>query len=37
MAANIEISYPDSLALSLKMNDKEFGAEMKTLSLVKLF
>lgn len=37
MAANIEISYPDSLALSLKMDDKEFGTEMKTLSLVKLF
>lgn len=32
MAATIEISYPESLALSLKMGDKEFEKEIKTLS-----
>lgn len=37
MASTIAISYPESLALSLKMGDKEFGQEMKTLSLVKLY
>lgn len=37
MGANVEISYPNSLALSLKMDDKEFRDEMKTLSLVKLY
>lgn len=37
MAATIEISYPESLALSLKMGDKEFEKEIKTLSLVKLY
>lgn len=37
MASTIAISYPESLALSLKMGDKEFENEMKTLSLVKLY
>ncbi|WP_345027541.1 UPF0175 family protein [Ravibacter arvi] len=37
MAATIEISYPESLALSLKMGSKEFEKEIKTLSLVKLY
>ena len=35
--ATIAISYPESLALSLKMGDKEFEKEIKTLSLVKLY
>lgn len=37
MGANVEILYPNSLALSLKMDDREFRDEMKTLSLVKLY
>lgn len=37
MASTIAISYPESLALSLKMGDREFEQEMKTLSLVKLY
>lgn len=37
MASTIAISYPESLALSLKMDNKEFENEMKTLSLVKLY
>ena len=37
MGATIAISYPESLALSLKMGDKEFEKEIKTLSLVKLY
>lgn len=37
MEAQIAISYPTSLALSLKMDNHEFEKEMKTLSLVKLY
>jgi len=37
MGATIAISYPESLALSLKMGGKEFEKEMKILSLVKLY
>ncbi|MBE8714508.1 UPF0175 family protein [Sphingobacterium hungaricum] len=37
MEAEILISYPESLALSLKMNDAEFKNEIKTLSIVKLY
>ena len=33
----ISINYPESLALSLKMEDQEFRSEMKTLSLIKLY
>lgn len=33
----ISINYPESLAFSLKMNNKEFQNEIKTLSLVKLY
>ncbi len=33
----ISIMYPESLAFSLKMGDKEFIDEMKTISLVKLY
>ena len=33
----IIISYPDALALSLKMQGKEFEREIKTASLVKLY
>jgi predicted HTH domain antitoxin len=35
--AQIAISYPESLALSLKMDNHEFEKEMKVLSLVKLY
>jgi predicted HTH domain antitoxin len=37
MEAQIAISYPQTLAFSLKMRDREFEQEMKTLSLVKLY
>ncbi len=33
----ISINYPESLAFSLKMGNKEFGDEMKTISLIKLY
>ncbi len=33
----ISINYPESLALSLKMNNQEFENEMKTISLIKLY
>ena len=33
----ISINYPESLALSLKMDNKEFKNEMKTISLIKLY
>lgn len=33
----ISINYPESLALSLKMNNREFKQEMKTISLIKLY
>ena len=37
MDEQITISYPTSLAWSLKMKDKEFEQEMKTISMVKLY
>ncbi|WP_028295897.1 UPF0175 family protein [Olivibacter sitiensis] len=37
MEAQIAISYPTSLALSLKMDNSEFEKEMKVLSIVKLY
>jgi predicted HTH domain antitoxin len=37
MEAQIAISYPQSLAYSLKMQNREFEQEIKTLSLVKLY
>jgi predicted HTH domain antitoxin len=37
MEAQIAISYPQTLAYSLKMQNSEFEHEMKTLSLVKLY
>lgn len=37
MAHRISIDYPESLALSLKMGNKQFVSEMKILSLVKLY
>jgi predicted HTH domain antitoxin len=37
MEAQIAISYPTSLALSLKMDNNEFEKEIKTMSLVKLY
>jgi predicted HTH domain antitoxin len=37
MGAQIAISYPESLALSLKMGGLEFKNEMKALSLIKLY
>ena len=33
----INIEYPESLAISLKLSDVDFKSEMKTSSLVKLF
>jgi len=33
----ISVNYPESLALSLKMNNREFEQEMKTISLIKLY
>lgn len=37
MERQIAISYPESLAFSLKMEDREFENEMKKISLVKLY
>ena len=37
MEQQISISYPESLAFSLKMDNKEFKYEMKTISLIKLY
>jgi predicted HTH domain antitoxin len=37
MEGKITISYPESLAWSLKMKDGEFEREMKIISLVKLY
>lgn len=37
MEAQIAVSFPESLALSLKMGNQEFEQEMKLLSLVKLY
>lgn len=33
----ISINYPESLAFSLKMENREFKNEMKTISLIKLY
>ena len=37
MVRQIAISYPESLAFSLKMKSHEFEKEMKTISLIKLY
>ena len=37
MERQISINYPESLAFSLKMGDKEFINEIKTLSIIKLY
>ncbi|MEC3880148.1 UPF0175 family protein [Parapedobacter sp. 10938] len=37
MGTQIAVSFPESLALSLKMDNREFEREMKVLSLVKLY
>jgi predicted HTH domain antitoxin len=37
MVQDIAVTYPEALAFSLKMQDEEFGREMKTLSMVKLY
>jgi predicted HTH domain antitoxin len=37
MEQNIAVTYPETLAFSLKMPDEEFSREMKTLSMVKLY
>lgn len=37
MEQQISINYPESLAFSLKMDNKEFKYEMKTISLIKLY
>ena len=37
MTGQIAISYPETLAFSLKMQKQEFEREMKTVSLVKLY
>ena len=37
MERSITINFPQSLAFSLKMDDKEFKDAMKTISLVKLY
>jgi len=37
MIGQIEISYPETLAFSLKMKKQEFEREMKIISLVKLY
>ncbi len=37
MSGVINIQYPESLANSLKMNEKEFEREMKVSALVKLY
>ena len=37
MGTQIAVSFPESLALSLKMDNREFEHEIKVLSLVKLY
>jgi hypothetical protein len=37
MEREIAVSYPETLAASLKMGDHEFEREIKTISLVKLY
>jgi predicted HTH domain antitoxin len=37
MENQIAISYPETLAFSLKMKSKEFEREMKAISLIKLY
>jgi hypothetical protein len=37
MSRQIEISYPETLAFSLKMRNTEFEREIKIISLVKLY
>jgi predicted HTH domain antitoxin len=37
MENQIAISYPESLAFSLKMKNREFEREMKAISLIKLY
>lgn len=37
MEQQISISYPETLALSLRMKRKEFEDEMKIISLIKLY
>jgi predicted HTH domain antitoxin len=37
MSGQIAISYPETLAFSLKMRKQEFEREMKIISLVKLY
>jgi predicted HTH domain antitoxin len=37
MERQIAVSYPETLAVSLKLRDHEFEREMKTISLVKLY
>ena len=37
MSGQIAISYPETLAFSLKMREQEFEREMKIISLVKLY
>jgi len=37
MKQQISINYPESLAHSLKMNNREFESEIKTISIVKLY
>ncbi len=37
MKGVINVEYPESLANSLRLNEKEFESEMKISSLVKLF
>jgi predicted HTH domain antitoxin len=37
MERQILVTYPESLAFSLKMGNREFENEMKTISVVKLY
>ena len=37
MTGQIQVSYPEVLAFSLKMDNREFEREIKTISLVKLY
>jgi predicted HTH domain antitoxin len=37
MESQIAVSYPKTLAASLKMRDREFEQEIKTISMVKLY
>lgn len=37
MENSINIKYPESLALSLKMKHKDFITEIKTISIIKLY